>query len=274
MFRQWLFIATLLLIVTTNIRAEEGGKIVFATAPTHSEEETIRLYTPLMDFLSQKLETPFVLETAKNFVDYSVKMRSGKYDMIFDGPHLTGWRVDNIGHEPLARLPGTIRIVVVAKEDSPVNSLEELVLGRAKVCAFTSPNMLTMAFLSHFPNPVRQPTLLRVQGFQGLVECLRSGKGEVAVLRDKLWNKMDQSGLKLVAAPKDGYPERTFSISTEVDAPLRARIREALLSEEGQQASQAILQRFKKDKLIGAETADYVGLGKLLNSVWGFHSLR
>lgn len=264
----------LALVASSALRAEDPEKIVFATAPTHSEEETRRLYTPLLRYLSEAIGKEFVLETASNFIEYSVRMRLGKYDMIFDGPHLVGWRMDNLDHTPIVRFPGTIRIVVAAKEETPINSMEELQLGQAKVCAFTSPNMLTMAFLSYFPNPARQPMMLRVQGFKGLVECLRSGRGDVAVLRDKLWNKVDQTGLKLVAAPSRGYPERTFSVSDKISPQLRKQIQEAMLSEEGVKVSQALLERFKKKTLIAAKPADYEGLGKLLIPVWGFHATR
>lgn len=261
----------LLLGSATNQAADEET-IVFSTAPTHSPEETVRLYTPLISYLTQVTGKKFVIEPATNFIQYSVRMRLGKYDMLFDGPHLVGWRMDNLGHVPITRLPGTIRIVVVAKDSSPVKTMQELEEGRNKVCAFTSPNMLTMAFLSYYPHPARQPLLVRTQGFKELENCLRSDYGEVAVLRDKLWEKMDQTGLKLIAAPERGYPERTFSLSKKIDASLRKQIAEAMLSAEGQKVLQGVLQRFKKDKLIKARPADYDGLGNLLTTVWGFHT--
>ncbi|HEY9147927.1 MAG TPA: PhnD/SsuA/transferrin family substrate-binding protein [Gammaproteobacteria bacterium] len=274
MSRSWPLLCLCLFVVSLGARADDPESIVFATAPTHSEEETIRIYTPLMRHLSRATGKPFVLKTARNFVEYSLQMRQDNYDMVFDGPHLSGWRMDNLGHTPIVRLPGTIRIVVVTRDEVEITSLEELQLGREKVCAFNSPNMLTMAFLSHFPNPVRQPTMLRVQGFDSLMTCLRSKQGDVAVLRDKLWNKLDKEGLKLVAAPQRGYPERTFTVGSRVSPELRQKIQQALLSEEGVKASQAILERFKKDKLIGASASEYEGLGALLSPVWGFHAMR
>jgi hypothetical protein len=195
--------------------------------------------------------------------------------MLFDGPHLTGWRMVNLDHTPVARFPGTIRIVVATKKDSLLNSMEELEYGSNRVCAFASPNMLTMAFLSHFDNPVRQPYLVRTQGFKKLIKCLKRGHGEAAVLRDKLWNKMsdeEKAEMKLIAAPQRGYPERTFSVSSKVDASLRKQIAEALLSEEGQKVSKALLARFKKKNFIPAAAADYAGLDQLLSPVWGFHA--
>lgn len=264
-----------LLFIVTSAAYAANDEIVFSTAPTHSKEETIKLYAPLMEYLTKVTGKPFVIKPAANFIDYSVRMRMGKYDMLFDGPHLAGWRMVNMGHVPVARFPGTIRIVVAAKKDTPLTSMEELENGTNRVCAFASPNMLTMAFLSHYDNPIRQPFLVRTQGFEKLIQCLKNGRGEAVVLRDKLWNKMSdevKADMKLIAAPKRGYPERTFSVSSKIDESLRKQIAEALLSEEGKKVSKALLARFKKKNFIPANSKDYAGLDKLLNPVWGFHA--
>jgi ABC-type phosphate/phosphonate transport system substrate-binding protein len=261
--------ALLLLLATPLAQAQDP--IVFSTAPTHGKEDTIRLYTPLIDYLSKATGIPFVLEAADNFIEYSNHMRAGHYDMLFDGPHLSGWRIDNQDHVALARLPGQIAIVVIGHNDSTVQSMQELERGNIKVCALASPNMLTLAFLSHFPNPVRQPTLLGVQGFAELENCLRSGHGDAAVIRDGQWKNMNQAGLKLLASPQGAYPERTFTIHSRIDPEHRDRIRQALLSEAGTQAFAALLKRFNRDRLIPAGTEEYHGLGQLLSPIWGFH---
>ena len=274
MRRYAISLVALLFLFGTAVNAADD-EIVFSTAPTHSKEETLKLYTPLMRYLSEVTGKKFVIKPAANFIEYSVRMRLGKYDMLFDGPHLTGWRMANMEHTPIVRFPGTIKIVVAAKKDSRLNSMEDLEGGYARVCAFSSPNMLTMAFLSYFPNPVRQPSLIRTQGFKHLVSCLKSNRGQAAVLRDKFWGKIseeDKAELKLIAQPERGYPERTFSVSSELSEPLRKQIAEAILSEEGQKVSQALLARFKKKNFIPAKAEDYKDLDRLLRPVWGFHS--
>ncbi len=264
-------VALLCLMSLLWLPAKAQERIVFSTAPTQSTEDTIALYQPLMAFLSRKTGLKFEIRPAHDFVQYAVKMRNGEYDMLFDGPHFVGWRMERQQHHPLARLPGDIRIVVATTERSKLADLDELGNGHTRVCAFASPNMLTMAFLSHFPHPARQPVMVREQGFAGLEECLRSGRGDVAVLRDKLWEKMDQTGLRLLSTPRRSYPERTFSINRKIDPAIRQQIAEALTSEEGAAMAQPILQRFKQAKFIKAEASEYKGLGQLLRPIWGFH---
>ena len=248
-------------------------EIVLATAPTHSTEITQKSYQPLMKFLSEKTGKKFNLKVPTAFIEYASNMQAEKYDMLFDGPHLSGWRIDRLNHTPIVRLPGDIKIVVAATQDTKLTSIDDLQYG-VRVCAFTPPNMLTMAMLSYFPNPSKQPDLIRVQGFKQLIQCVKSGKGSAAVLRDTLWAKAQKSGevegLKLIATPTRAYPERTFTVSAKIDANLRGQIEQLLLSEEGQKAAAPILELFKKKNLVKADPTQYEGLGNLINSVWGF----
>ena len=177
----------------------------------------------------------------------------------------TQWRI--------YRFAGKIKIVMAAKADSPLSSMDDIQYG-IRVCSFTPPNMLTMAMLSYFPNPSKQPDLIRVQGFKNLMKCIHTGKGDAAVLRDKLWAKAQKAGsaegLKIIAKPAKGYPERTLTVGPKIDAQLRNQITELLLSKEGQKAAAPILARFKKKQFVKANAKEYVGLANLINSVWGF----
>lgn len=250
-----------------------NNEFIFATAPTHSAEETQKLYGPIMKFLSEKTGKKFTLEIASSFIQYSSRMQAGKFDMVFDGPHLVGWRMERQQHIPIVRFPGQIKIVIATKEDSVLSSMDDLQYG-IRICSFTPPNLLTMSMLSYFPSPAKQPSLIRVQGFKNLMSCLKTGKGNAAVLRDKLWEKAQKSGaakgLKIIAAPTRSYPGRTFTVGPKIDAELRSKITNLLLSEEGLKVMEPLLKRFKKKKTIKANPEEYKGLSSLISSVWGF----
>jgi hypothetical protein len=134
--------------------------------------------------------------------------------------------------------------------------------------------MLTMAFLANFPNPVRQPHMVRADTPNELFNCLKRGRGDALVLRDSVWAGMsdeEKAGMKLIASPEKSYPERTFTAGGKVDDALRQKIAEALLSDEGAKVSKALLDRLNKEKLVAAKGSDYKGLDELLNPMWGFH---
>lgn len=261
------------LILSSNaLLAEESQPpLVFGTAPTSSPEETTKAYAKMIAYLSKSIDRPVVLKPASNYQEYQINMRKGMYDLAFDGPPFIAWRMERMKHVPLVKLPAEIKIVVIKREDSKYNTLDELAIHNVNTCVVPPPNTLTLIFLSYFPHPARQPNLLPIEGFKNIENCVRSGKGEIAVFRDMYWQKMDQQGLKVMFEPGIGYPERTISAGPNVPEDVRAKIIEALTSEEGAAASVDVLSRFRRDKFVKAEPKEFEGQAEMLRPVWGFH---
>ena len=265
------FILTALVLYIYSVPALQAAEpLVFSTAPTHSTKKTLEMYQPIVDYLSEATGREIVINTATTFIEYNNNLQKNKYDILFDGPHFVGWRMEKFGHIPVARFPGYIKIVVVIKKDSKITRMEQLTGKR--ICSFPSPNMLTMAFFEYFPNPIRQPTPVPARGFKGLEKCLQRDDVVGAVLRDKMWAKMkNKENVQILFAPDKGYPERTFSLSGDIDPGTRKIITYALLSRQGQEYFQPLLKTFKRDRLVPARPDEYKDLGLLLAPVWGFY---
>jgi len=266
-----LFLTALALMIgiVPAVQAEEP--LIFSTAPTHSTKKTLEIYEPLIVHLSEVTGRNIEIRTATTFIDYNNNLQKNNYDILFDGPHFVGWRMDKFGHVPVARLPGYIKIVVVVKKNSKITSMKQL--SGQRVCSFPSPNMLTMAFFEHFTNPIRQPVPIPARGFKGLEKCLQRDDVVAAVLRDKMWAKMkNKDKYKILFAPDKSYPERTFTLSAGIDAETRKKITYALLSKQGQEYMQELLTTFKRDRLVPARPGEYKDLGLLLVPVWGFYN--
>lgn len=271
-----LLVTSLILSFLYNPSLFAANGLVFATAPTHSEKETKKIYTPIINYLSKKTGANITLSIPKSFGQYSAKMQRGEYDIVFDGPHLADWRIKNKQHKPIVRLPGSIQVVLAVKNSSKFKTLKDLEYG-AKACAFFPPNLLTMVFLSHYSNPSKQPSLIRVQGFKNLMKCVKNEKGDVAVLRKKLWGKAKKigaaKGLKILASFKNTVPERTFTVGPKVSPELAAKFTQLLLSSEAKTATKGLLTKFKKKNLIKSNPQEYEGLSDLISTVWGFNEI-
>jgi len=247
-------------------------KIVFATPPTQTLQQTIKLYGPIADYLSKATGKKVVLATPDTFLKYTNDMRANKYDLVFDGPHFSGWRIDKEGQTALVRVPGAIRFVVVVRDDAGVRKVGDL--AGKKVCSFASPNLLTMGFLDLFPNPARLPIMVKAESPPAALKCVRSDEAPAAVMRDIFWNKRkpaQKKGLTEIYASKVPWPGRTFTISKEVGQDTRDKIKAALLSDQGALAAKNVLASFRAKHFIPAKDEDYKGLGKLLKPVWGFY---
>lgn len=260
----------LLVSLFCSMAMAADGVLSFIAAPSHSAQETAKLYTPLVEFLSETTGQQVKLVVAKNFISYNSLVQNSEHDLYFDGPHYTSWRMVHNDYQPLVRFPGHIRIAVAARNDSNIKGIHDLASARAGVCAFGPPNLLTMIFLSHFDNPIQQPKLKRVKGFKNLESCLEKGDGQVAVLRDKFWDKLDQTDLHLLPVPEQSYPERTVSIRASLNPELQAKIKAALLSPEAQIKLQYLFKRFNRESFVSAHSEEYSGSDKLLATVWGF----
>lgn len=246
--------------------------IVFATPPTQTVEQTTKMYGPIVDFLSQVTGRAVMLATPDSFLAYTNNMRAGKYDLLFDGPHFVGWRIERLRHTALARLPGEIRFVVVVRDDAGIDKITDL--AGKKVCAFASPNLLTLGFLDLFPNPARIPAMSNVKTAKAALQCVQHGEAQAAVFRDVFWNKRqpaERHGLHEIYHSKQPWPHRTFTIAKDADPALRAKIKAALLSDAGTRAARKVLARYRAKHFIPAKDEDYRGLGKLLTPVWGFY---
>lgn len=268
------FISFLLAFSYSHLLYAANDELIFATAPTHSASDTKKIYTPIVEYLAKKTGKKIKLSIPKSFTQYSIQMQRGDYDIIFDGPHLSDWRINHQQHRPIVRLPGRIQVVLAVKNNSKLTKLSDLQYG-IKACAFFPPNLLTMTFLSHYSNPARQPAIIRVQGFKNIIKCVKKGKGDVAVLRKKLWGKAKKTGankgLRIMATFPETFPERTFTVGPKINPDLAATITKLLLNDEGKKASAALLKRFKKKNLIKANHLEYNGLSALVSTVWGFN---
>ena len=262
---------TLVMSITISQHAlANSNTIKFITAPTHSKAITREIYTPLINYLSKTTGKKIELVYPINFLDYSMKMRKGQFDIAFDGPHFVSWRVKKFNDVPVARLEGEINIVVVIpKTETKFNTLSQL--AGHKVCAFPSPNLLTMGFLNHFQNPMRQPILTYAKGFKGLQRCLESKKGKAMVLRKEFWNKMNQSAYKILDTQNISYPERTLTIASRIDSNTRNAITNATLNPAATPYLQKLLGTFRKKALTSASANEYNEIYKILAPVWGFN---
>ena len=263
-------------LLPAGARAAEGeDAIVFSTPPTQPPDVTRRNFQPLVDYLSHKSGRKIRLVPARSFLEYANKMRAGEYDMLFDGPHFIAWRLKHLDHTVLAKLPGKLRFYVVVREDAGIGKVSDLVGKR--VCGPASPNLATLSFIDEFRNPARQPIVIPVKSFRHALMCLKKGKSVASVFRDKFWDRKvpggAKKGLTVLAVIDRNVPDRGFSITREVDAETRRKLRKALIATSDTEIAAKVLASIggARKGFVPATDAEYRGLERLLRPVWGFH---
>lgn len=258
----------LALIFSTNVYAD----LTFSAPPRENEAQGRLLYGPMAEFLSKVIGEKVVYVHPQGWMDYSKQMRSGAYDIVFDGPHFAAWRIKHLQHEPVARLPGTLDFVVIARRDN-TNVPNHHSISRGTLCGLASPNLGTVSVLAEFENDIISPRVEEVKGgFVKVFKAFEAGRCDAAVLRENVWRKKisraDKRPLHVLYKIKP-MPNQTFTVSPRISPQKRLAITKALLSPAGIAAGENILQRFSRNakKFVKCDTSDYKDLAQMLEGV-------
>ncbi|HXH03831.1 MAG TPA: PhnD/SsuA/transferrin family substrate-binding protein [Candidatus Competibacteraceae bacterium] len=266
--------ALLALLLAAPIRAAE---LIFGVPPLEITLDGQDIYRPLADYLGEVLRRPVRYEVSPDWLSYQRDLREGRYDLVFDGPHLVGWRLAHSDHEPLVRLPSPLRYhIVVRADDSRLRQLDDLV-GH-KVCALAPPELSALMLYDGFLNPARQPLQETFGGgFGAVFDGLRAGRCVAAVLLDNFYehdlSAQDRAGLRILHTTPE-LPNQALSAGPRVSADERRRIRMALTeSSAGNQASARLRAKFDRParSLQATAAGEYIGYHVLLEgAVFGW----
>ncbi len=257
---------------TTQLGSQaNGGTLIFSAPPRESAADGNATYGPIAEYLSKALGRPVVYKHSDNWLSYQTEMQKGGYDIVFDGPHFTGWRISRMQNNPLVKFPGEhLFVVVVKKDDARVADIKQLV-GRP-VCGMASPNLGTLTLLNQFDNPARQPVVMDTSGWDNIYKGLVSGRCVGAVLPLSNLQKYDMAGAYTrIIYHGTAMPNQAFSAGPRVSLQDQIKIKQALLSKQADSATAQLRQVYAIDRaLVPATKEEYVALGGMLKDVWGY----
>jgi ABC-type phosphate/phosphonate transport system substrate-binding protein len=126
--------------------------------------------------------------------------------------------------------------------------------------------------MSHYTDPAREPVQVVTKswkdGFDGVVK----GDCEAAVLPKTNHLKFDPDMSKAKAVYTHlPYPNQAFTAGPKLSLALKNKVRDAILSEEGQQAMTLLRDRFAPgSNLVAADNEEYEGIYLVLKRAEGF----
>ena len=248
--------------------------LVFSAPPREDIKKGNETYGPLVSYLSNVLGERVIYEHPSGWAEYANNMRNGRYDIVFDAPHFGAWRIKHISHVPVARLPGFLGFIVVAKkQDRRLTRLRDLL--SVKVCAMASPNLGTVTFYDMLNNPLYQPRFHEVSGgFKKVYQEFQDGHCRAAILRNSYYFSLpryERENLTIITASKP-IPNQTITVSQRLFAK-KDLIAKKLMSVEGKKASSNLLKRFgsTQNSLRYVSTSEIEYLDSLLSGVvWGW----
>ncbi len=248
----------------TEIGNGLGNTLILSAPPRGTLADETQNYQPVADFLSRIVGKKVVYQHSDNWLSYTSDMTKGKFDFVFDGPHFNGWRMEKQNHTPLVKLPEDFIFVVVAKADNASIQDMKKLAGR-RICAHAPPNLGTLTMLKQFDNPSRQPLIIEVQGWDKSYNSLMAGKCVATVIPLKIKEKMDKGNLTNILYRSQALPNQAISAGPRVAPEIQAKLRQALLSEEGKAATAKLRAAYAGKDFVSATREEYAGLGFYLN---------
>lgn len=241
------FVLLVTLFATFSPSLSSAETLVFSAAPRETAQQGQKLYGPVADFISQTLGKKVEYQHTKYWLRYQSNIKKHKYDFVMDGPHLGSWRIKNIRHTPLIKLPGSLQFYMLARaDDKMIKTPKDLVYK--KVCVIPPPNLTAMTLLRELNDPVREPFIVGIKGgMKKLVNSLVKGKCRGTVVRKGFYdNKLGdelKSKVKIIHTSKK-LPNQVITVSDRISKDEKIRLVEALLSEKGKAALAPLIKRF------------------------------
>jgi ABC-type phosphate/phosphonate transport system substrate-binding protein len=246
--------------------------LVLSAPPRDTPEDGTRRFAPVADYLGKVLDRKVIYRHPGSWGIYQGAMQRGAYDIVFDGPHFNGWRLEKLGHHVLVKLPGDFpQAVVVRADDSHITRFKQLA-GRT-VCAHAPPNLGTLVMLNEFDNPARQPVIRVTDGYDRIYQSLLDGKCTAAVLPLGHVKKADNDGRRTrIVFQGRSMPNQAFSAGPRLSAEEREKITQALLAPEAERALAGFRDAYSLGKsLVRAQDEEYANLGQYLKDQWGYY---
>lgn len=252
----------ILLLGSAPLKAAELTLAVHPVLPT---KQTVAIYQPLADYLSQATGHTIRLETTNNFLVHWQKMKRGNFDLILDGPHFTGYRVQKMGYTALAKLPEVVSYTLVAHEDLFVLEPRDLI-GKT-IATLPSPGLGALRLADLYPNPMRQPRIVEADNSVAAAEKVLDGQAAAAIIPAPLVGRFPTL---VTVTTTEQVPAPAISASSKVEPSVQQAIKKALLEAANHPVGQKALEAVNTTAFEPGDNATYAPYAELLQEVWGY----
>ena len=259
------------LVLAVGYQSQAWSDYVFTAPPRETKEESQMVYQPVADFLTKATGEKFVFRNPDNWSDYTIAMKNKEYDLAFDGAHFVSWRIKYLNHDVIAKLPELLTWRVISRSDNVAISTFEDMIGK-KFCAPKSPNFGYLIMMSHYTNPDREPIQVVTKSWKDGYDGVINGDCDATILPKTNHLKFDPNLQKTKAVYTHlPYPNQGFTAGPRMSTALKQKVRNALLSDDGQAACALLLERFSPGNfLVGADNEEYEGISMVLKRAENF----
>lgn len=239
----------------------------FAVEPTYTPERAREVYEPLIKYLNNATGQTFNLVVARNYAFYWNDIRK-RTDMhfVFDEAHLTDFRIQRYGFEPLAKSSVPSSYSLLTQDDIAPGNVQAFV-ARSLV-TMPAPNLGFALLLEYFPNPMQQPDLRSLAtSWRDTVEIVFAGEADAAMV--PTWLSNEYPNLIPVITTRE-FPGAAVSAAPEVPADVKSAVKEALLRLHDDPALFEVLNELGIPQFVEANADEFKGSEQMLKNFYGY----
>lgn len=139
-----IFLVSILISFSNPVTAKTDT-LNFGIVPQQSAKRLAKLWTPILQHISQQSGVNIVFSTAKDIPTFEQRLAKGEYDIAYMNPYHYVVFNESVGYIAIAKQQGkTIRGVIVAKAGGDIKSIDDLQGARL---AFPAPAAFAASIL-------------------------------------------------------------------------------------------------------------------------------
>ncbi len=257
--------AITLLILLPLSHSSQAAELSFAIHPLLPQQQTMKVYTPLVRHLEKVTGSRIRIVHNKNLFAHWNATQREEYDLVLDGPHFTDYRAQKRQYQVLVKFPDVISYTLVTRSNLLVLEPEELIAKR--LATTPSPSLGTLRLFELFQNPLRQPIIVDTDDAITAAEKLARGEVDAAMIPTFLVGRYIDFNTVLTT---DQVPAPAISASSKVEPETREKIKQAILDLPNSAQGKKILESINTPGFIATSAEEYKGNAKLLQGMWGF----
>lgn len=268
------FILLLSSMSSGNLMA--GDTLVLGIHPYKSPAQLLKAYTPLAEYLSEKVGIPVRISISKNYEAHIDAIGSDKIDIAYMGPASYIKLVDRYGKKPMLAcqvISGkpTFQGKIIVRIDSKLRSIRQL---KGKKFAFGDKNSTMSHLVPRYMLWQAGVSANKLKHYQFLGShdnvalAVLSGDYDAGAVKEAVYYKYRERGLKVLKTTPALY-EHVFVASKKLNPIIVDKIRNALLVLEQDARGQVIMRSIKPGmtSMRSVEDKNYNNLRKILHAL-------
>lgn len=256
LFGGWVWFGT----IASGAAPTEPVVLSVGIVPQTSATELVKLWAPVLGYLSEKTGYQLRFETAKDIPTFERRLVDGAYDIAYMSPYTyTVVHRSRAGYRAFAREKDKkLTGIIVVRKDSPYRTLADLA---GKTLAFPSEAAIAASVLprAHFEKQAIAITPKYVESHNSVYLSVAKGlyaAGGGVMRTFELTHPVAREQLRVLWT-SPGYTPHPFVAHKRIPKAVVARLQAAMFAMDGDDSGRALLKRIAFKGIMPAKDADY-----------------